>query len=195
MNTDNLQMDLQLDLDLDILILLNILDKTTRKYMEAFELKSDDIELCSEVLRNYQGFKKITAYYMNDKDECISFVIFSFDWEQYKLVYQTDDPDIIMNRKLIMSASPEQILKDACDTIKKKVNILKKERNYKYTRMVYTYADEIRNNKQIIDEIRKKGKLVPFKKDSINYSKEMEGYKTLIESSITENTLTIDFVM
>lgn len=187
--------DVQLDIDINILVLLDILNKTTKKYMNAFEINSFDIELCSEVQIQYQGFKKITAYYMNNNDECISFVTFSFDWEKYKLVYQTDDPDIIMTRNSIVAASPEQILTDACNIINNKIKTLKEERNYKYTRMVYTCSDEIRNNKQIIAEIRKKANFVPFDKNTIKYSQEMEGYKTLIESSITENTLSIDFVM
>lgn len=191
MNTNDL--NLELDLDINISILLNILDKTTRKYMDAFEVGTAEIDFCSEVLVRYQGFKKITVYYMNDKGECISYVAFSFDWEKYRLTYQTNDPDVLIKRKTIVSASPEQILNDACEIINQKIKALKAERNFKYTRIAYTYADKISELEKI--EIRKKGKLVPFNKNSIKYSKEMYGYITQIESSITENTLEIAFVM
>lgn len=185
----------QLDINLNIDVLLNNLIKTTEEYMTAFEIKSDSIQLSCEMLKKHQAFRQITAYYMDNKEECISFVIFSFDWNKYELIYQSDDPDVIIKRKSIAAQTPKQILEDACNVIKERIKKIKKDRDYKYLKMVYTYTDMVWNNKELLAKIRKEANLVPFDKKSIKYSDKIKGYATTIESSITENTLSIDFVV
>lgn len=184
----------QLGLDLELEVLLDILDKTTREYMEAFEIDSHDIDLSCDILKKYQAFEKIVAFYMNGKDECISFVIFNFDWNKYELVYQSDDPDIILNRKSILTLTPKQILEDACKVIKERIKKIKDSRSFSYIKMVYYYSDKVWQNKELLEKIRRELNLVPFDKNSIVYSEKMKGYKTTIDSSITENTLSIDFM-
>ena len=184
----------QIGLDLDLEILLDILDKTTREYMAAFEIDNHDIELSCEMLKKYQAFEKIVAFYMNSNDECISFVIFNFDWKNYELVYQSDDPDIVLSRKSIISLTPKQILEDACKVIKKRITSIKSTRGFSYIKMVYYYSDKVWQNKELLEKIRRELNLVPFDKNSITYSERMKGYKTTIDSSITEHTLSIDFM-
>lgn len=184
-----------LENELEVEVLLNILEATTREYMKAFELEDDNIELNCEMIKKYQAFDRITAYYMDIDDECISFVMFNFDWDKYELLYQSDDPDIMMNRKSIITMTPKQILENACSVIEKRVEKIKDERNYKYIKMVYTYSDKVFNDIKLLEKVRKEANLVPFDKKSLKFSRKIDNYKTIIESSLTENTLSIDFVI
>lgn len=181
--------------ELEVEVLLEILDKTTRAYMGAFELERGSIELTSIMQKKYHAFKEIDAYYMDEKDECASYVIFSFDWERYEMQCQSDDPDIIISRNSINTMTPERILEDACNVISSRIKTVKRKRHIKYIRMVYTYSDSVRENIDLIDRIRKEANLVPFDKQSIVYSDRIKGYKTSIKSSESENTLAIDFIV
>ena len=186
--------EIGLENELEVEVLLNILEATTREYMKAFGLKNDNIELNCEMIKKYQAFDRISAYYMDSKDECISFVMFNFDWKRYELICKSDDPEIAMRRKSISAMTPKQILEDACTIIKKRVEKIKSERDYQYIRMVYTYSDKVFNNKKLLEKVRKEANLVPFDKESLKFSKKIDNYKTLIESSLTEKTLSIDFI-
>lgn len=183
-----------LDLDLNLEVLLSILLDTAQTYMEAFELDEESINLSISILKKYQAFKKITIYYFDAKNECVSFASFNFDWEQYKLNCTCDDPDIIINRKTIVSQTPKQILEEASTIIKKNVSDMKKERGVTRTRIVYTYSDALAIDNTLREKIREEGGFIPFT-DNIIYSKKLDGIAVQVVSSLTENTLSINYVL
>lgn len=185
--------DIELDLNLELDLLLDILDKTTRAYMEAFKLRPESIEISSEMIKKYQAFEAITAYYMNDCDECVSYVSFAFDWDKYGLVYNTDEPDILINRKSLLTQTPKKILEDACNIIKERVEKIRETRRVKYIKMVYTYTNKVWQDKELLEKIRKEANLSP-QTSTIKFSPEIKGIDTQISSSLTEKTLSIDFV-
>ena len=184
-----------LDIGLEVEPLLDILDKTIDEYMKAFEIAQESITLSRKIQKEYQAFEKITAFYMDSQDTCISFVTFSFDWQKYKMIYKSDDPDVIISREETLSMTPKKILEDACTVITKRVQAIKAERDFKYVKMVYTYTDEVWKNKELLAKIREEAHLGPFNINSIRYSDQLQGYQTTIKSSLSENTLAIDFVV
>ena len=189
----NSEIDLDLNLNLNLELLLNVLLQTTRAYMEVFDIIQSDIDLSINLLEKYQAFKEIAVYYMDKADECVSYVVFKFDWDKYELQYKTEDPDIIMNRKYIIDRTPKQILTDACNIIKERVSTIKREREVTHIRLIYTYSDKVRKDKQLLKRVRSEGNLVPFKEE-IKLSEKINSIGTRIISSLTENTLTIDYI-
>lgn len=183
-----------LGLDLNIELLLNVLLDTTKVYMEAFSISTDSIDITLEMLKKYQAFEQVTAYYMDSKDECVSYATFSFDWNKYELIYNTDDPDVILSRKSIISQTPKQILADASNIIKARVSEIKTERDVKYIKMVYSYTDKVWRNKTLLEKIRKEAGLTPLEK-KIEFSPKIKGIDTKIVSSLTEKTLSINYTV
>jgi hypothetical protein len=183
-----------LNIDIEIELLLDILLKTTRTYMEAFEIPSDDIDMSCDMIKKYQAFRKIVALYLDSSDEVIAFVSFNYDWINYKVNLASNDPDVLIARKSILGMTPKRILEEACDVIKQKVHDIKSEREYCKLRLVYYYSDEVSNNAAILQKIRSEAGLVPFDLKTLKYSKKLEGYQTSISSSVAEKTLAIDFI-
>lgn len=183
----------ELDIDLNLELLLNILLHTTQAYMEAFDIDQSDIDLSINLLEKYQAFKEMTAYYMDENEECVSYVTFKFDWDKYELQCNTEDPDIVMNRKYIIDRTPKQILMDACNVIKERVATIKKERGVTRIRLIYSYSDKVRQDNQLLKKVRSEGNLVPFK-EKMKFSKKIHSIGTRILSSLTENTLTIEYI-
>ena len=187
MNELNLNLDLNLELSLTILL------DTTKAYMEAFEITPSNMDISLDMLKKYQAFERITAYYMDTNNECVSFVTFNFDWDRYELIYRTEDPDLILTRKSIVSQTPKQILEDACKVIKKRVTEIREERKVTKIKMVYTYSDKVWNDKKILEKVREEANLSPCT-TKIKFSSKMNGIDTKIVSSLTEKTLSVDYV-
>ena len=186
-------LDIGFDLDLNLELLLNILIDTTREYMEAFQITPKSIQMVLSMLEKHKAFKEITAYYMDDKNECVSFVSFTIDWKKYELQCKDDDPDIILNRKSISNQTPKQILESACKIINERVNEIKKERGVTNIKMVFTYSDKIAKDKDLMEQINKEANLVPHTGE-IRKSNKINSVQTKIVSSITEKTLSIYYV-
>ena len=184
----------ELKLTINIEVLLNILLDTTRAYMEAFEIPSSSIDLGCNLIEKYQAFDQISALYLDSSDKVIAFVSFKFDWESYKINVDSDDPDVLVNRKSIVGMTPKKILHDACEVIQKRVTEIKNERGYCGVKLLYYYSAKVRNDKELLQKIRTEAHLTPFDVRTLKYSQQLEGYQTSIESSTAEGVLSMDFV-
>jgi hypothetical protein len=185
--------DTGIELELELQLLLEILIDTMRAYMKAFEVDDSNLSISDNMQRQYKAFKKITVYYIDEKNEVISWAVFEFDWENYKVRCSSDDSEILKKRHEIQLQTPAKILEGATIEIQSKVKKLKSERNFKMLKVVYTYTDEVWNDKKLLAKIRSEAGLVPFDKKTLKVSKKLKGYKESINSSLTENTMSIDF--
>ena len=68
------------------------------------------------------------------------------------------------------------------------------QREVAYIKVVYYYSDEVWNNKAILEKVREEAHLKPFD-GNIKFSDKMLGLGANIKSSLTENVLSMDFVI
>lgn len=188
MNNVNLGLNLQLN------VLLELLLDTTKQYMEAFQLDPNEIDMSITMMEKYKAFRQVSAYYMNAQNKCVSYVIFNFDWNTYSLKYDTKDPDVLETRRQAQFATPANILREACNVIQNRVNAIKDKRNVTSIKMLFQYSDEVLKNSNLLEKVRTEAGLQPFT-GKIEYSNEMNGLKTNIVPSITEDILSMDFTI
>jgi len=184
-----------LGVSLEVGLLLELLDRTTKAYMKAFDVAQKDIEKISEMQKKYQAFEKVTVYYFDEVNEVVSYTIFTFDWEKYSVIYDSDDPDLVIKRKNTIAQTPERITADACSAIKTKIDSIKTNRNVKSISLIYTYSDNVYNNKELLDKVRKEANLGPHDPKSLKYSSKMRGTKIEIVPSTAEGTLAMNLVL
>jgi len=98
----------ELNIDINIEISLNILVQTACAYMEAFEFPTDSIVLDCEMIKKYKAFKKIVVFYLDSKQEVIGYASLNFDWDNYKVNLNNDDPNVLLERKQIVAMTPKQ---------------------------------------------------------------------------------------
>lgn len=180
-------------LDVNIEVALKILIETTLEYMKAFEFTESSMKIIESVLSKYKAFEKVTAYYMDADNKCISFVNICFDWDNYSIKTVESDAEIVNKRKTIISQTPRKILEEACKVIKQRVKSIKDERGFAQTWVVFTYTRQGSQDQDAMNYIKENTNLTPFDSNSIVYSEKMRGTVTEIIPSITESSLIIKY--
>ena len=161
--------------------------------MKAFEFTESSMKIIESVLSKYKAFEKVTAYYMDADNKCISFVNICFDWDNYSIKTVESDAEIVNKRKTIISQTPRKILEEACKVIKQRVKSIKDERGFAQTWVVFTYTRQGSQDQDAMNYIKENTNLTPFDSNSIVYSEKMRGTVTEIIPSITESSLIIKY--
>ena len=186
--------DIELDLDIEIEINLRILLDTAEVYMRAFDFSDDTIKNILEMQQKYHAFNHVTCYYFDGSNECIAYVDFRFDWKQYKVICISDDLDVIKRRKDIVGATPKKILEDVSEIIKNKLASIKEQRNYATMRCRYSWSSDISSNDK--DLVRSRLGLTPITPDDeIKFSDKMHTIAIPLDTSLTEQTLAVEFIV
>jgi hypothetical protein len=190
MNDIGVDVGINIDIELSLRILLD----TAEVYMRAFDFSEDTVKNILDMQQKYQAFNQVTCYYFDGSNECIAYVDFRFDWKQYKVICISDDPDVIRPRENIVGATPKKILEDVSNVIKKKLASIKAQRNYTKMSCRYFWSSEISSGDKEI--VRNRLNLVPIgSDDKIKFSDKMHIIAIPLDTSLTEQTLAVEFVL